>query len=254
MKEYEKIIDDWQFNVLNIYNFNKQGSLDNYFEFIKKNHKKIKGDLVEAGVYRGRSLSSTAIYLKKIGSKKKIYAFDTWEGFPKEYKQHPKDKFNNWQKLFKRKLITNDHLRKIRLNLKYLKFLKNKKIDSFNISTSNNFSSCSIDDLKKKISFLELDNIILKKGSFEKTMQKDYKLKNIFCALLDVDLYQSYKIALPFLWQKLTKKGIIFLDEYYSIKFPGARLACLEFFKNEKITPKCLSKKKRDFQRWAIVK
>ena len=71
MKEYEKIIDDWQFNVLNIYNFNKQGSLDNYFEFIKKNHKKIKGDLVEAGVYRGRSLLSTAIYLKKIGSKKK---------------------------------------------------------------------------------------------------------------------------------------------------------------------------------------
>ena len=39
------------------------------------------------------------------------------------------------------------------LNYEYLKFLKNKKIDSFNISSSNNFSGFSDKDLKKKISF-----------------------------------------------------------------------------------------------------
>ena len=254
MKEYQKIVDDWQFNILNIYNFNKNGSLDKYFEFIKKNHKKIKGDLIEAGVFTGKSLLATAIYLKKIGSRKKIYAFDTWEGFPKEYKQHPKDKHRSWQKLYNEKLISKQQYKKVKLNLRYIKFIKNKKIDSFNISTSNNFSNCSIYELKRKISFLELDNIILRKGSFKKTMNKNFKLENIFSALLDVDLYESYKTALPFLWDKLSKKGIIFLDEYYSIKFPGARLACNEFFLKKKIKPVCVSRKNKDFERWIIKK
>ena len=140
------------------------------------------------------------------------------------------------------------------LNYEYLRFLKNKKIDSFNISTSNNFSGCSYTDLKKKISFLGLDNIVLVKGEFENTMKKRHKFKEIFSALIDVDLYGSYKIALPFIWEYLTKKGMIFLDEYYSIKFPGARIACNEFFLEKKIKPICISKKKYDFERWVIKK
>ena len=71
MKRYLNLKDDWQFNILNIYNFNKIGPLKGYFDFIKKNHKKINGDLIEAGVFKGSSLISTAIFLKKIGSKKK---------------------------------------------------------------------------------------------------------------------------------------------------------------------------------------
>ena len=86
--------------------------------------------------------------------------------------------------------------------------------------------------MKKKISFLGLDNIVLVKGEFENTMRKKYKIKN-FSALVDVDLYGSYKIALPFIWELLNKKGMIFLDEYYSIKFPGARIACKEFFRKK---------------------
>ena len=254
MKRYLNLKDDWQFNILNIYNFNKIGSLKGYFDFIKKNHKKINGDLIEAGVFKGSSLISTAIFLKKIGSKKKIYAFDSWSGFPKKYKQHPKDNKSNWLYLLKKKNISKNHFQKVMLNYEYLKFLKNKKIDSFNISTSNNFSGCSDRDLKKKISFLGLDNIVLVKGEFENTMKKRRKFKEIFSALVDVDLYGSYKIALPFIWKFLSKKGMIFLDEYYSIKFPGARIACDEFFLEKKIKPICISKKKYDFKRWVIKK
>ena len=47
-----KLKNDWEFNVLNIYNFNKFGNLKYYFDFIKKNHKKIKGDIVEWGFSR----------------------------------------------------------------------------------------------------------------------------------------------------------------------------------------------------------
>ena len=254
MKNYQNIKDDWQFNILGIYNFNKPGSLNEYFNFIKKNHKKIKGDLLEAGVFRGSSLISTAIFLKKIKCQKKIYAFDSWTGFPKKYKEHSKDDKKNWKKLYEKKKISKEHFKKIQLNYKYLKFIKNKKLNSFNISSSNNFSQCSENELKRKIKFLGLDNIKLIKGDFKETMNKSLKIKKIFSALIDVDLYDSYKITLPFIWNSLSKKGMIFLDEYYSLKFPGARIACNEFFLQKNIKPKCLSKIKGDFERWCIKK
>ena len=100
---HSKIIEDWNFNLLNIYNFNKPGSLSYYFEFIKRNIDNLEGDLVEAGVHKGKSLLATAILLKKLKSKKKIYAYDTWSGFPLKYKNHPMDKFKNWDLLLKKK-------------------------------------------------------------------------------------------------------------------------------------------------------
>ena len=62
---------NWQFNLLGIYNFNSYGSFHNLIQFIKNNHHKIEGDIVEAGVFRGNSLLSIALFLKKLGSSKK---------------------------------------------------------------------------------------------------------------------------------------------------------------------------------------
>ena len=97
--------NNWEFNNFEIYNFNNPGSFDGYLKFIKKNHKKIKGDLIEAGVFRGKSLLAVALYLKKIKSKKKIYGFDTWAGFPKNLKQNFYDKKERWEDLLKQKLF-----------------------------------------------------------------------------------------------------------------------------------------------------
>ena len=74
------------------------------------------------------------------------------------------------------------------------------------------------------------------------------------CALIDADLYESYNISLPFLWHRLSKKGLIFLDEYYSLKFPGGRLATNNFFKNKKQKPTILSNNKNEFERWGVFK
>ena len=63
---YKEILQDWNFNILNIYNYNKPGSLEYYFKFIKKNINKLDGDLIEAGVHNGKSLLATAIFLKKL--------------------------------------------------------------------------------------------------------------------------------------------------------------------------------------------
>jgi hypothetical protein len=252
---HNKIDKDWNFNLLNIYNFNKSGSLEYYFKFIKKNFNKLDGDLIEAGVHNGKSLLATAIFLKKLKSKKIIYAYDSWQGFPSDYKDHPLDKFNNWKKMLKKNIITLNHYNEIKKNIKLLSFLKEKKtLNSFNLSSSLDFSNCSINELKKKIRFLNLDNIKLVKGDFKKTMKSNLGPKKIMCALIDADLYESYHVSLPFIWDRLNKNGFIFLDEYYSLKFPGARIATNDFFKKKKQKPKILSNKKSEFERWGVLK
>ncbi len=47
--------DDWEFSVLEIYNYKKPGKLDQLIKFIKENHTKFDGDILEAGVFRGKS-------------------------------------------------------------------------------------------------------------------------------------------------------------------------------------------------------
>lgn len=253
---HNEIIEDWNFNILNIYNFNKPGPLEYYFNFIKKNYHKIDGDLLEAGVHNGKSLIATAIFLKRIKSKKIIYAYDTWSGFPSDYKNHQLDKSNNWYAMFKNKIITKNHLNQIKKNIKIVKFLKkNKKsLNSFNLSSSLDFSNCSIKELKRKIKFLNLNNIELIKGDFKNTMISSSGTKKLMCALIDADLYESYKVSLPFIWEKLSANGLIFLDEYYSLKFPGARIATDNFFKNKDQKPRILSNKKFEFERWGVFK
>ena len=41
------IRDDWEFNVLGIYNYRKAGPFDALFDFIRENHDKIPGDIVD---------------------------------------------------------------------------------------------------------------------------------------------------------------------------------------------------------------
>lgn len=64
--------EDWEFNVLGIYNYLKPGRFKAICDFIINNHNKIEGDVVEAGVYRGGSLIAIAMLLKSLGSKKRF--------------------------------------------------------------------------------------------------------------------------------------------------------------------------------------
>lgn len=256
MKNFLK--NDWEFNILNIYNYNKPGSFSSYFDFIKKNHKKLPGDLLEAGVHKGKSLLSVALFLKEIGSKKKVYGYDSWAGFPKNQKNNPMDHFLRWKELLKKKSITKTHYNDVLKNRKLISFLKkknNNKINSYNLSSSGDFSNCSITELREKIKFLKLDNIVLVKGDFSKTLvNKNKKFNNLFAAIIDADLYSSYNKALPFIWGNLVKNGFLFLDEYYSLKFPGARIACDNFFKDTNSKPKKIKQVKGDFERWYVKK
>ena len=246
---------DWQYNVLNIYNTNRAGGLERYYDFIKANHQKIDGDICEVGVYQGRSLLATALLLKSLGSDKKVYGFDSFSGFPSYHKRY--DSLNHFDTMFKDGVITLDHLKQVKLNSKYRELFTSKNNESSVISSSGDFSDTSVEQLKQKIEFLKLDNIEIIEGSYANTMtKKDSKYNfKFFSVLMDCDLYDSYKIALPFIWERMETGAYMFLDEYFSLKFPGARVAIDEFFNedNKPIPYKTntdWSKSGRDFERW----
>jgi hypothetical protein len=248
-----KIKSNFEFNILGIENYNKSLRLKNYFKYITDNAHKKDGDIYEFGVFRGGSLLATALLLKKIKSKKKIYGFDSFGGFPSYDK---KDHVDNFKRLFKQKKITKKHFIEV---LKYKKFIKflNKKNNPSNISSSGNFSATNINFIKKKIKLLELDNIELVKGNFKKSIKKFEHTNNninVFASNIDCDLYDGYIQSLNFIW-KYSKSGTyIHLDEYYSLKFPGAKIATDEFLKNKKNNVINYISKGDDFYRCYIKK
>jgi hypothetical protein len=52
----------------------------------------------------------------------------------------------------------------------------------------------------------------------------------------------------------MSPRGYLFLDEYYSLKFPGARIAIDEFFSDKKEEVKMYPCKDMEFERWYICK
>ena len=112
------------------------------------------------------------------------------------------------------------------------------------------------DDVRKKIEEFQLDNIELIVGDFTDTVEKfflNYSGK-IFSCNLDCDLYLGYKNTLPYIYERLIKGGYVHLDEYYSLKFPGARIACDEFFKENNIHPIKNKVELTEFERWYLTK
>ena len=122
------------------------------------------------------------------------------------------------------------------------------------ISTSGLFNETSKDFVKNKLDIVGLDNVVLIDGPFIETMTTaKYPIK-IMAAILDCDLYQSYKDAFNYIWPNLEVGGMIHLDEYYSLKFPGARLATDEFIRDKKAKLEMCEQKKGDFERWHLYK
>ncbi len=243
---------DWEFNVLQVYNYKASGKLDGYFNFIKQNHNKLDGDICEIGVYRGFSIIATAMLLRDLGSDKKVWGFDSFSGFPS---YHENDDLANFESLHDNGSISEKHFQDYKLNVQLKEFMSGGSILPSTISSSMDFSKTSLSLLKSKIEYFELDNIILVDGDYKNSMTQKKNIDAKFMSsLIDCDLYESHKIALPFVWDRLVEGGYMYLDEYYSLKFPGARIATDEFFVNKADEPEMYSRKLMDFERWFVIK
>jgi hypothetical protein len=93
------------------------------------------------------------------------------------------------------------------------------------------------------------------KGLFDETMRGEGAEGPVFmAAMIDCDLYLSYQTALPFAWERLVRGGYLSLDEYYSLKFPGGRIAADEFFEAKADKPQKHRLRPGEFERWYVRK
>ena len=239
--------DDYLFNILGIDNFNKETShLRHFYKHLIKNEKKIKGNIFEFGCYRGKTLLATAILLKKIKSKKKVFAFDSFSGFPR---YHKNDEFVNLN--YNKDVYFKHNVTKL-----VRSFILGKPINKKNISQSLDFSKNVKKDLIKKIKYLNLDNIEIVEGDFVKSVPKFFSSYNdsIFSVNMDSDLYESYSIVLPLIYKHLNKKGYVHLDEYYSLKFPGCKIAVDEFCSLNRVKIRKNKTFEWEFDRYYLLK
>ena len=248
-----KITNEYELNLLGIEGLYKQIISQHrfWYEHVKKNALKNDGDIFEFGVYKGKSLITVALILKAMNSKKKIYGFDSFSGFPSSSKFDDLKEFKN-DKYFSKK-FQNDFKKFLKLKKT---FTNHKILNQNNISTSADFSDTSYEMVMEKIRYFKLNNINLIQGDFKKTVPAFFgnrKIKISSCNI-DCDLHDGYKITLPYVYQHLSKKGYIHLDEYYSFKFPGARIATDNFCKNIKIKPRKNLVRKGEFLRYYLTK
>ena len=140
---------DYEFNLLNIENYNCTSRMIFFKKFLE-NYSNLEGDYYEFGVFQGSSIISMALIFKFLGIKKKLYGFDSFGGFP-DYDKN--DNFKKFNELYKTKKISKKHYENV-LNLKKIRnFInpnKTKLLSPKNISTSADFSNNSLSYLKKK--------------------------------------------------------------------------------------------------------
>jgi hypothetical protein len=172
--------------------------------------KKIKGDFVECGVWRGGNLILMQKMLNRLKNKKTIiYGYDTFTGLtmPSTIDKPHHGKYNSLKIWKKRK--RKDHV---------------------------NWCYSGINSVKKNILSIlgSNNNIKLIEGKVEDTLlQKSQLPKKIALLRLDTDWYKSTKTELEILYPLLSKGGALIIDDYGHWR--GARKAVDEYFKNHKV-------------------
>jgi len=196
---------DEKFHQLNLINIANVIYWKEMFDMVKD----VKGDIVECGVGRGRSLliiSAINYFLDKSeGGDRKIYGYDSFEGFPKPTSED--------------------------------RSIRNPQEGEWSESPSGTYKySEDFTELVLRKAGVLFDDykLTLTKGFFCDTLIS-HPDRPIAILHVDGDLYQSYLDTLNLLYEKVNHGGIIIFDDFFvegpgNKKFPGSRRAVKEFF------------------------
>ncbi len=157
-------------------------------EYIVKN--RLPGDFVECGVFLGGAIIAAAEFLAHFeGTERKIYLYDTFEGFPENTKDF------------------------------------NARGDQVNLPRHRNFRECVEENLKE--CNYPTENFIVVEGPVERTLSQGPVPDEIAFLRLDTDYYESTRVEFEQLFPKLVHRGVCTIDDYGT--FQGARRATDEY-------------------------
>jgi hypothetical protein len=203
--------------------------------------KNVDGCYLECGVFRGSTILAAQKFCEIRKINKIFFGADSFEGFPKNQTSNINDLPQAFENLKKEKKITQEHYDAA---VKRVQTLNQKNhLQSEYFSEPGNLI---FEHAKNK-------NINLIKGPFKETLP--FFNHKIAVLHLDCDLYEPYLECLKLQYSNVIKGGIVVLDEYYSLKYPGARIAVDEFLSTlSKDEYELLKFNTENFERWCIIK
>jgi hypothetical protein len=171
-------------------------NINNLITLIEKT-RQVAGDIAECGVFRGRTLIPMAIYIKQQGINKKLYGFDSFEGFAPS--------------------VVED-------------LLLGGTNEEWKVP--GNMNGTSLELVASKAEVFGLSNVTLVKGYFDSTFPA-FSNATFSFVHLDCDAYEAYRECLAFFYPRLSTGGIVLLDEYNDPPWPGCNKAVDEFLSDK---------------------
>lgn len=166
----------------------------------------VEGDVVECGVWIGRSLALISGSLRRMRSRRVVHGFDSFKGFPSPTTMDRRDDGTLYEKV-----------------------------------REGYFSDTTEEIVRARLRLVGMqDRVILHKGYFAETLPR-YSSPKVSFAHLDCDLYESYRVCLEYLWPKVAPGGIMVFDEMNAVSFPGGCRAIDKFFSSRREKPIPLS-------------
>ena len=178
----------------------------------------VPGDIVECGVFRGRTIIPIGLYARRAAPEKQVLGFDSFDGFE-------------------------DHAVREEIALGGSAD-RDKRLGGF--------AETSYAEVQRKVRRLGLaGRVQLVPGLFEHSLPR-FEERQFSFIHLDCDLYQSYKTCLEFFYPRTKLGGIVLLDEYNDPPWPGCNLAVDEFLHDK---PETLFEIERDnYRKWFFRK
>lgn len=178
----------------------------------------VRGDIIECGVFKGGSALMLAESLVHFGDvSRRIFLFDTFEGWPSPTNEDTDFFGQNHKKLYEADISkANDSERSAESSVFRLKnFFEKTKGVVLNGTT------------------YPADKIFFIQGLVEQTLPCP-EVKKICILRLDTDYYESTAWEMNILWPRLKVGGVLLIDDYG--QFHGARKAVDEYLQKNRIS------------------
>jgi hypothetical protein len=161
---------------------------------------RVPGDIVECGVWRGGSMMAAAIMLKALGdTSRRLFLYDTFEGM-----SEPTERDRNLQGISAREILATSE------------------------RGTGYWCYAGLDDVRANLRSTGYpeDKVVYVRGRVEETIPGQIP-ERIALLRLDTDWYESTRHELEHLYPRLSRHGIMIVDDYGH--WQGARAAVDEF-------------------------